>query len=181
MKRLLVIILFLFNFVFSTSAQEIIVQTLFKPIKKVYPDYPERLKKEGVAARFLIWISIDRKGNVIRASASNRFYPELETYFVEGYEQILFMPFGSCADGTDVRESDIDIFMLTQEKKAVKESVSRFNQKSERKISPIILDVSEFMKMKREDGPLYERIDRDDFRNQITVLFLTGYVDEYEV
>jgi len=68
--------------------------------------------------------------------------------------------FGSCADGTDVRESDIDVFILTGEKKAVKESVSKFNQKSERKISPIILDVSEFMKMKRENEPLYERIDR---------------------
>jgi hypothetical protein len=42
----------------------------------------------------------------------------------------------------------------------VKERVSRFNQKSERKISPIILDVNEFMKMKKEDEPLYERIDR---------------------
>jgi predicted nucleotidyltransferase len=68
--------------------------------------------------------------------------------------------FGSCAGGTDVRESDIDVFILTEEKKAVKESVSRFNQKSERKISPIILDVDEFTKMKREDRPLYERIDR---------------------
>ncbi len=68
--------------------------------------------------------------------------------------------FGSCAEGTDVRESDIDVFMLADEKKAVKESVSRFNRKSGRKISPIILDVGEFTKMKREDKPLYERIDR---------------------
>jgi len=68
--------------------------------------------------------------------------------------------FGSCADGTDVRESDIDVFILSGEKKAAKESVSKFNQKSERKISPIILDVNEFIKMKREDEPLYERIDR---------------------
>jgi len=68
--------------------------------------------------------------------------------------------FGSCAEGTDVRESDIDVFILTEEKKPIKESVSRFNQKSERKISPIILDVDEFIKMKREDRPLYERIDR---------------------
>ncbi len=68
--------------------------------------------------------------------------------------------FGSCAEGTDVRESDIDVFILTTEKRQVKESVSRFNQRSKRKISPIILDVDEFIKMKREDRPLYERIDR---------------------
>lgn len=68
--------------------------------------------------------------------------------------------FGSCAAGTNVKESDIDVFILAGEKKAVKESVSEFNRKNERKISPIILDVSEFMEMKREDVPLYERIDR---------------------
>lgn len=68
--------------------------------------------------------------------------------------------FGSCAEGTDVRESDIDIFILTGEKKPVRESTSKFNQRNERKISPIILDVDEFTKMKREDRPLYERIDR---------------------
>jgi len=68
--------------------------------------------------------------------------------------------FGSCAEGTDVSESDIDMLILTDEKKAIKENVSKFNQRSARKISPIILDVDGFMKMKREDKPLYERIDR---------------------
>lgn len=68
--------------------------------------------------------------------------------------------FGSCAEGTDVRESDIDILIITDEKKSVKESVSRFNQKSERKIAPLILDMDEFIRMKREDKPLFERIDR---------------------
>lgn len=68
--------------------------------------------------------------------------------------------FGSCAEGTDVKESDIDVFILTGEKKPVKEAVSRFNQRNERKISPIILGADEFTKMKREDRPLYERIDR---------------------
>ncbi|MFQ6115106.1 MAG: nucleotidyltransferase domain-containing protein [bacterium] len=68
--------------------------------------------------------------------------------------------FGSCAEGTDVSESDIDMLILTDEKKVVKESVSRFNQKSARKIAPIILGIDEYTKMKREDRPLYERIDR---------------------
>lgn len=68
--------------------------------------------------------------------------------------------FGSGAEGTDVSESDIDILILTDEKTALKESVSRFNQKGARKISPIILDVDEFVRMKREDKPLFERIDR---------------------
>lgn len=68
--------------------------------------------------------------------------------------------FGSGAEGTDVSESDIDIFILTDKKTPIKESVIRFNRKSPRKISPIILDVDEFVKMKKEDKPLFERIDR---------------------
>lgn len=68
--------------------------------------------------------------------------------------------FGSCAEGTDVKESDIDIFILTREKKPAMEAVSRFNQRNERKISPVILGSDEFTKMKREEKPLYERIDR---------------------
>jgi predicted nucleotidyltransferase len=86
---------------------------------------------------------------------------ELRQFVTESKERARkIILFGSCADGTDVKESDIDVFILTREKKAMKERVSRFNQKSERKISPIILDVNEFMKMKKEDEPLYERIDR---------------------
>jgi predicted nucleotidyltransferase len=68
--------------------------------------------------------------------------------------------FGSCAEGADVRESDIDVFILTGEKKVAREHVSRFNEKNDRQLSPIILDANEFSTMKREDEPLYERIDR---------------------
>jgi predicted nucleotidyltransferase len=68
--------------------------------------------------------------------------------------------FGSSAEGTDVRESDFDILILTNNKTLLNESVSRFNRKNARKISPIILDLDEFVKMKRGDKPLFERIDR---------------------
>jgi predicted nucleotidyltransferase len=68
--------------------------------------------------------------------------------------------FGSCAEGTDVGESDIDLLIIAEEKKLLNQAVSKFNLRSERKISPIILDMEEFVKMKRSDQPLYERIDR---------------------
>jgi len=68
--------------------------------------------------------------------------------------------FGSCAEGTDVRESDIDLLIITEEKKLLNQAVSKFNSRSERKISPIILAMDEFVKMKRSDQPLYERINR---------------------
>jgi predicted nucleotidyltransferase/predicted transcriptional regulator len=68
--------------------------------------------------------------------------------------------FGSSADGTDIGESDYDILILTDQKTSLKESISRFNRNSSRKISPIALDMNEFVKMKREDRSLFERIDR---------------------
>jgi len=68
--------------------------------------------------------------------------------------------FGSCAQGTDAGESDIDVLIVTDEKQRTKDSVSRFNRKSEKRISPLILDFDEFVKMKRLDKPLFERIDR---------------------
>jgi predicted nucleotidyltransferase len=68
--------------------------------------------------------------------------------------------FGSCAEGTDVKESDIDLLVITEEKRFVKESISNFNRKSERRVSPIIVDSNEFIKLKNEDKPLYEKIDR---------------------
>ena len=68
--------------------------------------------------------------------------------------------FGSCSEGTDINESDIDIVILTDNKTSLMDNISRFNRKNERNISPLILNETEFAKMKREDRPLYERIDR---------------------
>jgi len=52
-------IFLLASWMYGENQERIIIQTPLKPIKEVYPDYPEILKKEGVAARFLISISID--------------------------------------------------------------------------------------------------------------------------
>lgn len=68
--------------------------------------------------------------------------------------------FGSVAEGIDVRESDIDMLIIAEEKNVIKEKISEFNKKSERKMSPIVVDFNEFIKLKKEDVPLYERIDR---------------------
>jgi predicted nucleotidyltransferase len=82
--------------------------------------------------------------------------------FVEGLKESArkVMLFGSCAEGTDAAESDIDVLILTDDKRAAKEKVSAFNRKAERRIAPVILDMEEFSMMRKEDKPLYERIDR---------------------
>ncbi|MDI6807114.1 MAG: nucleotidyltransferase domain-containing protein [Candidatus Aenigmarchaeota archaeon] len=68
--------------------------------------------------------------------------------------------FGSCAEGMDVKESDIDLLIIAEEKGFVKGTISIFNKKSERKITPIIVNSNEFIKLRKEDKPLYEKIDR---------------------
>lgn len=68
--------------------------------------------------------------------------------------------FGSVSQGTDVKESDIDIFILSGEKDMVRKEISQFNRKSERKIAPILVSPNEYAKLRREDKPLYENIDR---------------------
>ena len=68
--------------------------------------------------------------------------------------------FGSCAQGTDVKESDIDLLVIAFEKVPVKKIISEFNLKNERKIAPIIINMNEYVLMKKEDKPLYENINR---------------------
>jgi len=66
--------------------------------------------------------------------------------------------FGSCSEGTDARESDVDLFILTNEKDKVRSSISDYQQRILKRISPIVVNSNEFVKLKKEDKPLYERI-----------------------
>jgi predicted nucleotidyltransferase len=68
--------------------------------------------------------------------------------------------FGSCSQGTDTKDSDIDLTVITTEKEQVKKTVNEFNQKNERKIAPIVVTMNEYILMKKEDKPLYENIER---------------------
>ena len=77
----------------ADNQERIIIQTPFKPLKTVYPLYPEILKQEGIAVRMRITIFMDRKGKVVRAMTHNRFYPELEEILEEAFIQWEFEPF----------------------------------------------------------------------------------------
>jgi predicted nucleotidyltransferase len=68
--------------------------------------------------------------------------------------------FGSCSQGADTEDSDIDMLIITAEKEDVRKILSEFNRKSERKVAPITVDMSEFVRLKKEDKPLYENIER---------------------
>jgi predicted nucleotidyltransferase len=66
--------------------------------------------------------------------------------------------FGSCSEGTDIKESDVDILIFTNEKDKVKSKVGLHQKKIERRIAPVIVNSNEFAKLRKEDKPLYERI-----------------------
>lgn len=86
-------LIFLISFMHGENQERIIVQAPFKIIKSIYPDYPEILKKEGVAAKMLVYISIDRKGNVKSASTYLCLYPELHEMLEDVFSQWKFVPF----------------------------------------------------------------------------------------
>jgi len=65
--------------------------------------------------------------------------------------------FGSCAEGTNVRGSDIDLLILSEESKKVREIASKYSEKLSRKISPIIVTANGFRQLRSKDRPLYER------------------------
>ena len=67
------------------------------------------------------------------------------------------MLFGSCSEGTDTEESDIDLFILTNEKNVVGSKISSY-QGTDRKIAPIIVNSNEFVQLRKNDKPLYDRV-----------------------
>ncbi len=93
---LIICLILLVSGLYGEYQERIIVQSHFKPIKKIYPEYPKILKKKGVAARMALLISIDRKGNVINAGVflpHPSFYPELDDKIEDVFSQWKFEPF----------------------------------------------------------------------------------------
>lgn len=68
--------------------------------------------------------------------------------------------FGSVAEGTDAAESDVDLFVLTQHERAVKEVLRKFEKHSDRHLSPIIMNAQGYARLRRQDQALFENISR---------------------
>jgi len=115
-------------------------------------------------------VEMDRRGktNLYRANLRNPVARQFKVLFnvlalndlVDKVKQISdrIVLFGSCAEGTDVKDSDIDLFILTSDTETVNHEVRLCEEKTERRLSPIIVDSNELAKMKTKDKPLYERI-----------------------
>ncbi len=66
--------------------------------------------------------------------------------------------FGSSAEGTNVVESDIDIFVLTSDPEKVRREINRYERSVEKGISAIVLTPSEFSQLRTRDKPLYDSV-----------------------
>lgn len=63
--------------------------------------------------------------------------------------------FGSCAEGTNGEGSDIDLFVLSQEKEKIRRILDKYP-----KIQIVILNSIEFTNLRKKDKPLYDRIQK---------------------
>jgi len=66
--------------------------------------------------------------------------------------------FGSCAEGTDMQDSDIDLAIVSSNKKEVRKILK--DNESDRKIQPLIIDSGEFFSLEDKEKSLYERIQK---------------------
>ena len=125
----------------------------------------KKLHKAGLVER-------DRRGrmNFYRANLKNPVARQFKVLFnVSALDDLVdqikqtserVVLFGSCAEGTDVEESDIDLFVLSSDVEVVQSKISKYEQMFDRRISPIVVDSRGFAKIKSKDKSLYERISR---------------------
>ena len=66
--------------------------------------------------------------------------------------------FGSCAEGVDTQNSDIDIAIISQEEQEVRKIVKK--EEITREIQALIFNSNDFMALAEKDNPLYERIQK---------------------
>jgi predicted nucleotidyltransferase len=117
-------------------------------------------------------VDLDRRGrtNLYRANLRNPAARQFKILFnvlslnglvntlKQASERIVL--FGSCAEGIDVKDSDIDLFILASNPEAIRLEAGMHEQMTDRRIAPIIVDSNELAKMKARDKPLYERISK---------------------
>ena len=66
--------------------------------------------------------------------------------------------FGSCAEGTDSNESDIDILIVSSQKQEVEKIISRF--KTKRKIQLILKSPQEYISLEKKEPIFYNELEK---------------------
>ncbi len=73
---------------------------------------------------------------------------------------VKIMLFGSAAEGNDTKDSDLDLFLLVEDKEKARTEIANARKKIERKISPIIMERNEYIKLKTKDKVFYDNINK---------------------
>jgi predicted nucleotidyltransferase len=68
--------------------------------------------------------------------------------------------YGSCAEGSDTKESDIDMLIVGGDKEEIGRMIERAGHSIERRVSPVILTPLEFSELKKKDPAFYEQVSR---------------------
>jgi predicted nucleotidyltransferase len=66
--------------------------------------------------------------------------------------------FGSCATGDDTSESDIDLFILTQDTKKVNDYLKK--ERLERTIQAVVVNAPGLVKLREKDKAFYQEINK---------------------
>ena len=66
--------------------------------------------------------------------------------------------FGSCANGEDTSESDIDLLVLTNEKEKINKKILK--TKIDRKIQAVVINTGDLMKIKEKDKGFYQELNK---------------------
>ena len=98
MKKCIFLALLPVLFLLQSQAQgqtkyRVIIQSPFQPAGELSLDYPEELKREGEAARFLLSIHINKHGSVFSAYLWKSHYPELDKWITKEVRRWKFKPF----------------------------------------------------------------------------------------
>jgi predicted nucleotidyltransferase len=68
--------------------------------------------------------------------------------------------YGSCASGEDIIDSDIDLFIVSREKKKVLSEIKKEARLIEREIKTVIVSIEEYLSMKNKKEILLEEVDK---------------------
>jgi len=165
------------NFINQTSLK-ILSPLIEDPMKEFYQREIARVAKVSVGATNQTLKILAEKGIVTRERRGKMFFyrfniqnpvaRQLKILFnVNDLDNLIkeikdhckrIILFGSCAEGNNVKGSDVDLFVLTSEKDKVKKTINYYEKKINKKISPIIVSANEFVKLRSKDKPLYKRI-----------------------
>lgn len=69
------------------------IRSPWKAVKKVTPEYPEKLQKEGIEGEIVLLISTNRNGHVGLVQVMKSLHPELDKLAIQAFKQWEFEPY----------------------------------------------------------------------------------------